>query len=80
MLESGLGRIGDKAALGAYGQHLIEGLVRLDLARLARQAGIGGVDVDHHATKGGVAVTDDLAEAEFRDGLLGHDATLPDPT
>jgi len=80
MFQRRFRRISDKAAIRANGQDLIKGLVGCDLTGLPRLTGIGGVNVDHHTTKGGVTVADDLAETEFRDSFPGHEATVTDLT
>ena len=80
MFQRRFSGIGDEAAIGPDGQDLVKGLVRRDLTGLPRLARIGSVNVDHHAAKGDVAVTNDLAEAEFRDSFLGHEGTVNDPT
>jgi hypothetical protein len=76
VLQHGLGGVDQETRLCAHGEDAIEGLVAMIRTRLVRRTGIDRVDVHDDATERLRAVTDDLAEAEFRCLGLGHDEPI----
>lgn len=67
-----LGGIGDETPFGSHHKDLIERLAAILGTGISVRAGIGGVHVDDHATKGSVGMTNDLAETKFGCANLCH--------